>query len=77
MKPFHQWMSDMANSIEDASVIVKDENGEIVIKEEPMQHQTFADKYAKMYEGYEKIIGVIKKKDESDVKRYYYDPDTD
>lgn len=30
MKPFHEWVSDMANSIEDASEIIKDEKGNIV-----------------------------------------------
>ena len=47
MRPFSQWVSDMANSIEDASTIVKDENGEIVLPE----HKTFADKYETMYDG--------------------------
>ena len=47
MRPFHEWVSDMANSIEDASTIVKDEHGEIVLPE----HKTFVDKYEQMYAG--------------------------
>ncbi len=31
MKPFAQWVGDMANSIEDASTIAKDADGNVVI----------------------------------------------
>lgn len=45
MKPFHAWVEEMANSIEDASTIVKDEHGNIVV---PEKH-TFAQKYEDRY----------------------------
>ncbi len=31
MKPFHAWVADMENSIVDASIIVKDAHGNIVL----------------------------------------------
>jgi len=47
MKPFHAWVEEMANSIEDASTIVKDANGDIVIPTPKL----FADKYSEAYDG--------------------------
>lgn len=42
----------MANSIEDASTIVKDKNGEVVL---PV-HKTFAEKYEEAYESRSKYL---------------------
>ncbi len=47
MKPFSQWVSDMAGSIEDASTIVKDTNGYIVVP----TPRLFAEKYSDVYDG--------------------------
>jgi hypothetical protein len=34
MREFHSWIESMANSIEDASSVEKDSQGEVVIREE-------------------------------------------
>ena len=47
MKDFHTWVADMAGSIEDASTIVKDTNGDIVIP----TPRLFAEKYSEAYDG--------------------------
>ena len=48
MKPFHSWIESMTNSIEDGSIIVKDEHGDIVeapIIAEPEVQSTYSSLY--------------------------------
>ena len=65
MKPFHAWIESMANSIEDASIIVKDEHGNLILptaKSEPK-----INIYDDLYEGWQ---GRMDSPDQS-----YYDYD--
>lgn len=49
MKPFHSWVESMANSIEDASIIVKDAHGNIILPPIP-KDRIYDDIYEKWSE---------------------------
>ena len=54
MRPFSQWVADMANSIEDASTIVKDEFGNVLpIGPKPLEviYDDMYEKWAERHEG--------------------------
>lgn len=47
MRPFSQWVADMANSIEDASTIVKDEHGNVLPNTPKPKTVIYDDMYEK------------------------------